>query len=104
MASISVAPPDRFEAMFTGYDRAAAQSLVHPRLAAVVPEPGLGSVPIAITVPKGEEALLDLANAVVEFEQANGVLSQRLDYWIGGVGHAARKPRWSIGHDVLGWW
>src|SRR6185503_9200236 len=51
------APPGRFDAMFTGLDRAAAYSLMCPQFSAVVPAPNLGGVPIAIIVPKGEEAL-----------------------------------------------
>lgn len=99
------APDGRFDAMFTGFDRATAYSLVAPRFAAVMPTPDLGSVPMAFIVPKGEEALVDLTNAVVDIDTANGLYRDRLDYWVREMGkpiHAA--PRWSIAHDVLGWW
>jgi Na+/H+-dicarboxylate symporter len=99
------APAGRFDAMFTGHGRAIAQSLLHPRLAAVVPSPGLGSVPIAFTVPEGDEDLVQLVNAWLEQARASGLLEAKLDYWARGKGAWAEEgPRWSIGRDVLGWW
>jgi hypothetical protein len=62
-------------------------------------------VPIAIIVPTGEEALLDTMNAAVDVGTASGVFAEKLDYWVHGKGAAlARRPRGSIGRDVLGWW
>jgi Na+/H+-dicarboxylate symporter/ABC-type amino acid transport substrate-binding protein len=99
------APAGRFDAMFTGYDRALAYSMAWPQFAAVLPSPDFGSVPIAIAVPAGEEALVDYANAVVEVGNASGVFKEKLDYWIQGKGSQLEKePRWSIGRNVLGWW
>jgi ABC-type amino acid transport substrate-binding protein len=99
------APEGRFDAMFTGYDRALAYSIAFPQFAAVVPTPDFGSIPLAISVPTGEEALRDLANAIVEVGSANGVFQEKLDYWIKGEGaQLEREPRWSIARNVLGWW
>ena len=99
------APAGRFDATFTGYDRALAYSVAYPQFAAVVPTPDFGSIPIAISVPAGEEPLLDLANAFVEVGAAEGVFQKKLDYWIKGEGaELEREPRWSIGRNVLGWW
>jgi ABC-type amino acid transport substrate-binding protein len=99
------APPGRFDAMYTGYARATAYSLLYPQFAAVVPSPGLGGVPLAMTVPAGEEDLLQLVNAWLEQARASGLLESKLDYWARGKGARAEEgPRWSIGRDVLGWW
>jgi ABC-type amino acid transport substrate-binding protein len=99
------APAGRFDATFTGYDRALAYSVAYPQFAAVVPTPDFGSIPIAISVPAGEQPLLDLANAFVEVGAAEGVFQEKLDYWIKGEGaQLEREPRWSIGRNVLGWW
>jgi polar amino acid transport system substrate-binding protein len=101
----ATAPPGRFDGMYTGYARATAYSLLYPQLAAVVPSPGLGGVPIAFTVPEGEEDLLQLVNAWLEDAKASGLLEAKLDYWARGKGARAEEgPRWSIGRDVLGWW
>jgi hypothetical protein len=99
------APPGRFDAMYTGYARGIAYSLLYPQFAAVVPSPGLGAVPIAFAVPAGEEDLLQLVNAWLEQVRASGLLEAKLDYWARGKGARAEEgPRWSIGRDVLGLW
>jgi ABC-type amino acid transport substrate-binding protein len=99
------APEGRFDATFTGFDRATAYSLAYPQFGAVIPSPGLGSVPIAIAVPHGEPALLERFNAVVEDGLASGLFADRLNYWIkGGGARVEREPRWSIGGNVLGLW
>jgi Na+/H+-dicarboxylate symporter/ABC-type amino acid transport substrate-binding protein len=99
------APAGRFDSTFTGFDRASAFSLVYSQFAPVVPSPGLGSVPMAMIVPAGEPALLDFVNAGIDVGLADGVFTEKLDYWIHGQGAVQeRGPRWSIGSDVLGWW
>jgi ABC-type amino acid transport substrate-binding protein len=105
LAEFTDAPAGRFDAMFTGFDRAAASSLRHPQFTPVVPEPDLGSVPIAMIVPTGEESLVDTLNAMVEVGLASGLLRGKLDYWVHGRGaELERGPRWSIARNVLGWW
>jgi Na+/H+-dicarboxylate symporter len=99
------APEGRFDAHFTGFDRASAYSLVAPQFGVVKPSPGMGSVAIAIAVPRGEHALREFAYAVVEDGLANGLFANRLDYWVRGGGtRQEREPRWSIGGNVLGLW
>jgi hypothetical protein len=99
------ASPGRFDAMYTGYGRATAMSLLYPRFSAVVPSPEMGSVPVALAVPEGDEDLVQLVNAFLEEERASGLLEAKLDYWVRGKGaRAEHGPRWSFGRDVLGWW
>jgi hypothetical protein len=99
------APPERFDAMFTGFDRGTAASLMSPEFGVVIPTPDPGSVPMAFIVPKGEESLLDLVNSIADVGSASGLFKQKLDYWIGGQGRFAdTSPRWSIAGNVLGWW
>jgi ABC-type amino acid transport substrate-binding protein len=99
------APSGRFDAMYTGRDRATAFSLLYPRLSAVVPEPDPGSVPIAFTVADGEVELLAFVNAWLEEELASGLIREKLDYWVRGEGvRRERDPRWSIGRNVLRLW
>lgn len=97
--------PGQLDAMYTGHGRAIAQSLLHPELAAVIPVPDLGSVPMAFTVPEGDEDLVQLVNAWLEQASACGLLEIKLDYWVRGKGARAEQgPRWSFGRDVLGLW
>lgn len=99
------APEGRFDAMYTGLGRGTAYSLLYPEFSAVVPAPGLGSVPIAFAVPRGEERLVNFVNAWLETEHSSGLVQAKLDYWVRGKGaRAERGSRWSIGKDVLGWW
>jgi len=98
-------PEGRFDAMYTGYARGAAYSLLYPQFSVVIPQPDLGSVPIAITVPLDEESLLDLVDSWIESQRATGLVQAKLDYWVRGGGlQAAPGPRWSFGRDVLGLW
>jgi ABC-type amino acid transport substrate-binding protein len=99
------APPGRFDAMYTGFARGTAMSLIHPQFATVIPEPGLGAVPIAFMVPEGEEDLLARLDAWVEQERASGLVAAKIDYWVRGKGARAEQgPRWSVAKDVLHWW
>jgi len=99
------APPERFDAMFTGFDRGTAASLMFPEFGVVIPTPDPGSVPMAFMVPKDEESLLDLLNSSADVGAANGLFKQKLDYWVGGTGRQTNdSQRWSIARNVLGWW
>lgn len=99
------APEGRFDATFTGFDRGTAYSLVSPRFGVVKPSPGMGSVALAVAVPKGETTLLEFADAAVADGVASGLFADRLEYWVHGGGtRVEREPRWSIGGNVLGLW
>jgi ABC-type amino acid transport substrate-binding protein len=99
-----LAPPGRFDAMYTGLERGSVYSLLHPELTAVVPEQGLGSTPIALIVPHGENDLLEFVNAWLEEERSSGLVEDKLDYWVRGRGvRSERGPRWSIAGNLLGW-
>ena len=87
----------RFDATYTGWERAAALSMIHPKYSPVVPEPGMGSTPLAYAVPKYEEDLLTYVNTWIAGRRASGLMKERLDYWVNGKGAGSvREPRWSI--------
>jgi ABC-type amino acid transport substrate-binding protein len=99
------APPGRFDAMYTGFARGTAMSLLHPQFTTVIPAPGLGAVPIAFSVPDGEAALLARLDAWVEQERASGLIEAKVDYWVRGKGARVEQgARWSVAKDLLGWW
>jgi Na+/H+-dicarboxylate symporter len=99
------APEGRFDAMYTGFARGTAMSLLHPQFTSVIPEPGLGSVPIAFMAPEGEPELVAKLDAWLEQERASGLVAAKVDYWIRGKGAMAEQGRrWSVATDVLGWW
>ena len=96
---------NRFDAMFTGWERATAWSLLHPELAPAIPEPGMGGFPLAYAVPKYEEDLLSLVNTWIDGRISSGLIQQKMDYWVyGRDASSLREARWCIGANVLGWW
>jgi ABC-type amino acid transport substrate-binding protein len=94
----------KFDAMYTGWERAAALSLIHPEFTPVIPEPGLGKFPLAYAVPKYEEDLLSMVNTWVVGRQSSGQIQKELEYWVHGKGRASvQTPRWSIAENIFRW-
>ncbi len=88
--------------LFTA-EAGSAWTLLHPRYAVVVPQPGLSSIPLAYAVPRGETELVDSVNAWIELRQKDGTTARLYDYWILGRGAVEKKPRWSVIGNVLLW-
>jgi ABC-type amino acid transport substrate-binding protein len=88
--------------LFTA-EAGSAWTLLYPRFAVVVPQPGLLSIPLAYAVARGDQELLDYVNAWLELKQKDRTVERLYDYWILGRGAAARQPRWSVIRDVLHW-
>ncbi len=88
--------------LFTA-EAGSAWTLLYPRFAVVVPQPGLLSIPMAYAVARGDQELLDYVNAWLELKQKDRTAERLYDYWILGRGAAARQPRWSVVRDVLHW-
>ncbi len=96
---------NRYDAMFTAWERATAWSLLRPELAPVIPEPGMGGFPLAYAVPKYEEDLLSFVNTWIEGRISSGLIQQKMDYWVyGRDAGKLREARWCIAANVLGWW
>jgi len=88
--------------LFTA-EAGSAWTLLHPRYAVVVPQPGLSSIPLAYAVPRGEKELVDYVNAWIELKLKDGTTTRLYDYWILGRGAVEKKPRWSVIRNVLHW-
>jgi Na+/H+-dicarboxylate symporter/ABC-type amino acid transport substrate-binding protein len=96
---------NRFDAMFTAWERATAWSLLHPEFAPVIPEPGMGGFPLAYAVPKYEDDFLSFVNTWIEGRISSGLIKQKMDYWIyGRDASKGREARWCIAANVLRWW
>lgn len=80
-----------------------AWSLLHPEYSVVIPRDGLIQRPLAFAMSPGADDLARFVDEWVVLQQARGNVESAYDYWILGKGAEARKPRWSIGRDVLGW-
>ena len=98
------AKPGTMDAMYGGWERAAAWSLLRPEFAPVIPDPGMGTFPLAYAVPKKENDLLALVNTWIDGRIGSGLMQQKIDYWVRGQGVIKHAPRWCFARNVLGWW
>jgi Na+/H+-dicarboxylate symporter/ABC-type amino acid transport substrate-binding protein len=80
-----------------------AWTLLYPRFAVVVPQPGLLSLPLTYAAARGDQELLDFVNAWIALKQKDGTTERLYEYWILGRGAAKPEPRWSVIRDVLHW-
>ena len=81
----------------------AAWSLLHPAFSVVVPHPDPVALPVGVGVRRGEHDLIGFVNDWLVLQRASGELKEARDYWVLGRGAQAKRPRWSVMHDVLGW-
>lgn len=91
------------EVMLFSAEAGSAWTLLYPRFAVVVPQPGLIKVPLTYPVPRGEAAWLDYVNAWIELKRKDGTAERLHNYWIEGRGAEQKKPRWSVLRNVLDW-
>jgi ABC-type amino acid transport substrate-binding protein len=103
-------PREFFEGTGAGVDAflytaeaGSAWTLLYPKFAVVVPQPGLLSIPLAYALPRGEPDWLDFVNAWIELKRKDGTLARLYEYWIQGRGAVPKQPRWSVLRNVLGW-
>jgi Na+/H+-dicarboxylate symporter/ABC-type amino acid transport substrate-binding protein len=80
-----------------------AWTLMYPRFAVVVPQPGLLSIPLTYAVARGDRELVDFVNAWIELKKKDGTDQRLYDYWILGRGAVEKKPRWSLIRNVFHW-
>jgi len=88
--------------LFTA-EAGSAWTLLYPRFAVVVPQPGLSSLPLAYAVARGDQVLVDYVNAWLELKRKDGTTTRLYDYWILGRGAVEKGPRWSVIRNVLHW-
>lgn len=95
---------DGIDAAVLPIDRAFYFSRIDPRLSAVLPADPTSSVVLAYALPAGELELRNVVDAWIDVKRAQGAFDNARAYWVRGEGLVARRPRWSIGRDVLHWW
>ena len=95
-------PPD-VQALALPAERGSAWTLMYPAYSVVVPEPGLVKVPLAYPIAEHDQAFAAFVNTWIDLKKKDGTLDALYRYWILGQDPAARRPRWSVIHDVLHW-
>lgn len=91
------------DAMIFSTESAAAWSMLYPNYAAIIPKGMKLKVPVAFSLPKGENEYARFINTWLQLKQENGFLERVYDYWLLGKNPKAKKERWSVARDVLGW-
>jgi Na+/H+-dicarboxylate symporter/ABC-type amino acid transport substrate-binding protein len=92
------------DALLTSWERACAWSLLYPQFSPAQPQPPVGHVTLAYTVPRGEPDLLNAIDTFIDVQRAAGRLEAARRFWILGEATRVREPRWSVARNVLGWW
>jgi Na+/H+-dicarboxylate symporter/ABC-type amino acid transport substrate-binding protein len=94
---------DELDAMFMTAESASAWSLLYPQFTAVTPESVTIKSPIALPLPRGEEALADFLKFWIDLKESDSTLDRLYRYWVLGKQDRQRQPRWSVIRDVLHW-
>ncbi len=84
-------------------EEGAAWTLLYPDFALVVPKPTL-FIPVAYSVARGNDTLLEALNAWLVAEKAQGTVDTLYKHWmLGEAAKTEKPPRWSVVRDVLHW-
>ncbi len=79
-----------------------AYTLLHPSYTLVVPKPVV-KVPVALALPRNDQALKEYIDNWLLLEQLSGELQALYDHWVLGEAVKAGEPRWSVIRNVFGW-
>ena len=91
------------DAMIFSAETGSAWAMLYPDYAVTVPK-GLNlKAPAGLIVPTGQLNYVQFLNTWLKLKEENGQLKKIYDYWILGKDPEAKKPRWSVMKDVLGW-
>jgi Na+/H+-dicarboxylate symporter len=80
-----------------------AWSMLYPDYSTVVPKGLRFKAPVAFHLPKGQIEYTQFINTWLDLKKENGFIKKVYDFWILGKNPKAKKIRWSVIHDVLGW-
>lgn len=80
-----------------------AWAMLYPEYTAVVPKGLKLSAPVGLALPTGQMDYVQFINTWLRLKKDNGYLQKVYTFWILGENPKAKKPRWSVMHDVLGW-
>jgi Na+/H+-dicarboxylate symporter len=80
-----------------------AWAMLYPEYTAVVPKGLRLRAPVSLALPKEQQAYTQFMNTWLKLKKDNGYLDTVYNFWILGDNPSAKKPRWSVIRDVLGW-
>lgn len=81
----------------------AAWTMLYPKYSVVIPKGLKLRAPVGFMLPKGQLEYLQFINTWLKLKKDNGYQQKVYEHWILGENPTARKARWSVMHNVLGW-
>jgi len=90
------------DALVFSAETGAAWAMLYPEFSVVVPKGLKLKAPVGLTLPKGQQDYVQFINTWLTLKEDNGFLQRVYDYWILGENPRARKARWSVLRNVLG--
>ncbi|QBG35612.1 cation:dicarboxylate symporter family transporter [Litorilituus sediminis] len=91
------------DALIFSTEAGSAWAMLYPNYSAVIPKGMKLRAPVGFTLPKGQLEYVAFINTWLKLKEENGFQKKVYDYWILGENPKAKKPRWSVMKDVLGW-
>jgi len=80
-----------------------AWAMLYPEYSVVIPRGVKFRVPVGFILPKGQLDYLRFINTWLRLKKDNGYQQKIYDHWILGINPTAKKERWSVMRNVLGW-
>jgi Na+/H+-dicarboxylate symporter/ABC-type amino acid transport substrate-binding protein len=84
-------------------ERGSFLTLLRPAFSVAVPHPLDIRLPLAYPVAARDLDAARFLSTWIELKRKDGTIQSLYDHWILGRNAKAKKPRWSILRDVLGW-
>lgn len=84
-------------------ERGSFLTLLHPEFSIAVPRPLDIRLPLAYPVANRDPEAARFLSTWIELKRKDGTIQALYDHWILGRDAKAKKPRWSVLRDVLGW-
>jgi len=91
------------DAFIYSIEAGSAWAMLYPNFSAVIPKGLRFRAPVAFVMPKAQLDYVQYMNTWLKLKKENGFQDKVYDYWILGKNPKAKKPRWSVMKDVLGW-
>lgn len=94
---------EKVDAVLFSTEVGSAWSMLYPEFSAIIPKGLKLKAPVGLVLPKSQNDYVQFINTWLELKKDNGFQQGVYNYWILGENPKAKKPRWSVMRDVLGW-
>jgi ABC-type amino acid transport substrate-binding protein len=94
---------ERLDAALMTAERGSFRTLLYPAYSVAVPHPLEIRLPLAYPVARHDLEMARFLGLWIDLKRKDGTIPALYDHWILGKDAKARRPRWSILRDVLGW-